>query len=106
MGASATASNCSDAFTTPRTSVASSLSAPRCVVATVVVPRAVSASRMAPPSAAPSTGSVPEPSSSMSTSERWSAAPTISVRFLRCALKVESEAWMLCSSPTSANTSW
>ena len=61
VGASATASNCSDALTTPGTCVANSLSVPRCVVATVIVPRVVSSSRIAQPSAAPSIGSVPGP---------------------------------------------
>ena len=40
VGASAAPSNCSDALTTPSTRLASSLSVPRCVVATVIVPRA------------------------------------------------------------------
>ena len=105
VGASATASNCSDALTTPGTWVASSLSVPRCVVATVIVPRAVSSSRIAQPSAAPSIGSVPEPSSSMSTSESAVASRRISARFFRCALNVDRLASIDCSSPTSANTS-
>ena len=104
VGASATASNCSDAFTTPGTSWASSFSAPRCVVAMVCVPRRVRVSRIAPPSAAPSSGSVPEPSSSTSTSDSSVESVTISVRFFRCALNVDNDASMLCSSPMSAKT--
>ena len=105
VGASCTASNCSDAFTTPGTWVASSLSWPRCVDASVVVPRAVRVSRIAQPSAAPSCGSVPDPSSSMRASESLVARRRISERFLRCALKVERLASMDCSSPMSASTS-
>ena len=105
VGANWTASNWSDAFTTPSTSVASSLSCPRCVVAMFVAARRVSVSRIEPPSAAPSEGSVPEPSSSMSTSESGVAERKISPRFLRWALNVERLASMLCSSPTSAKTS-
>ena len=56
VGASATASNCSDALTTPRTCVASSLSVPRCVVARSSCRARVSFSRIAQPSAAPSIG--------------------------------------------------
>ena len=48
----------------------------------VSAPRATSASRTARASAAPSAGSVPVPISSMSTSERASARPTISDRFV------------------------
>ena len=102
VGASSTASNCSDALTTAGTCVASSLSWPRCVDASVVAPRAVSDSRMAQPSAAPSCGSVPDPSSSMRTSESRVARRRISLRFLRCALNVERLASIDCSSPTSA----
>ncbi len=106
VGASATASNCSDALTTPVTCVASSLSVPRCVVATVIVPRAVRLSRIAQPSAAPSMGSVPDPE----LVDRGRASPRvasrrISARFFRCALNVERLASIDCSSPTSANTS-
>ncbi len=83
VGSRRCSSNCSDALTMPGCSVASSLSAPRCVVATVRVPRAVSASSTAAPSAAPSDGSVPEPSSSTSASESPVARARISPRFRR-----------------------
>ena len=105
VGASATESNCSDPFTTPAFSVASSLSAPRCVVAIVKTPRAVSASRIAPPNAAPSAGSVPDPSSSMSTRLSAVAPARISPRLRRCALNVDRLAWIDCSSPMSAKQS-
>ena len=55
-------------------------------------------------SAAPSTGSVPAPSSSMSTSERSSAESSMPTIFFIWLEKVERDCSMLCSSPISANT--
>ena len=54
--------------------------------------------------AAPSTGSVPAPSSSISTRLSLSAVFKISEIFVMCEENVESDCSMLCSSPISAST--
>ena len=55
-------------------------------------------------SAAPSTGSVPEPSSSISTSEFGVICVSIEEMFAMCAENVESDCSIDCSSPMSAKT--
>ena len=67
-------------------------------------PRAASDSRIAWARAAPSSGSVPAPSSSRSTSERSSAAASISRTCVTNAENVERCSATLWSSPTMANT--
>jgi hypothetical protein len=67
VGVSVAASNWSDAFTIPSECPASSLSAPKWVVAKVQEPRRVRVTSVADASAAPSTGSVPLPISSSRT---------------------------------------
>ena len=77
------------AFAAPSVALAHSLSSGKCVVTTVSRAWRASCARTACESAAPSAGSVPDASSSTSTSDRSVAVRRIETTFAMCAENVE-----------------
>mmetsp|Transcript_4140 Transcript_4140/g.8870 ORF Transcript_4140/g.8870 Transcript_4140/m.8870 type:complete len:274 (-) Transcript_4140:936-1757(-) len=104
VGASATSSNSTHAFSKRGSEYLSVLSDPWCVVQTASAAVAARRRSTAVPSAEPSVGSVPAPTSSSSTRELRVTCCRIACTRATCAEKVESDCTMDWSSPMSAIT--